>query len=612
MASVATSTALIPVRAAPLIRVRPAETEPRGITIGEACEQFINSKRHSLASRDICRRTFERYVQVCNRIAGVLGEASPIAEVKQVDFLRLRAAIAAHRHTPSSLAPDIQCVRTFFKFACDPEGPYGKPISFDAVLRRPSAKLFRRARRERGSMMFEAEEIRRLLDVARPAMRAMILLGVNCGFGNSDCGRLPFSALDLDGGWVNSPRPKTEVERRCPLWPETVEAIRRAIKTRPVPKVEGIQELIFVSKLGRRWCDGEGFSPLNRCFSRLMRRAELSVKKFRSFYGLRQTFETIGGDTGFQAAVNYIMGHAPNSGDMAALYRQRFEDHRLISVTDHVRNWLCPDKSQKQLDYSAELKRKAIEICDQWELLDELSGKHVEDAINMLGVNQTELAKGAGYCLDWVNTLVRGREQIGKDAERRFRAFMLQLSEGRIPSPLSKGEIQTQFDSPLDFPLSDEALAALNRQLRIVVNCLKSSGVVQLTLAQWWGYGYKHLREMLCGRRHISQRGADRLRSIFGLQSSAQPLVRTVHEKIPLTPEIESILNVEKFHARQLRSLLRLLRSEFGITTKFVSTLLGKPSSNLANFLMRDAQITSTLQNDLRSLFAKPVIGGAE
>jgi len=36
--------------------------------------------------------------------------------------------------------------------------------------------------------------------------------------------------------------------------------------------------------------------------------------------------------------------------------------------------------------------------------------------------------------------------------------------------------------------------------------------------------------------------------------------------KDSLTPEIESILNVEKFHARQLRSLLRLLRSEFGIT----------------------------------------------
>lgn len=40
----------------------------------------------------------------------------------------------------------------------------------------------------------------------------MILLAVNCGFGNEDCGTLPLSALDLKGGWVAHARPKTGVE----------------------------------------------------------------------------------------------------------------------------------------------------------------------------------------------------------------------------------------------------------------------------------------------------------------------------------------------------------------------------------------------------------------
>ena len=63
-----------------------------------------------------------------------------------------------------------------------------------------------------------------------------ILLGVNCGFGNTDVASLPIDAVDLDGGWIDFPRPKTEIPRRVPLWPETIEAIREALKQRPQPK----------------------------------------------------------------------------------------------------------------------------------------------------------------------------------------------------------------------------------------------------------------------------------------------------------------------------------------------------------------------------------------
>ena len=64
----------------------------------------------------------------------------------------------------------------------------------------------------------------------------MILLGINCGLGNADCGSLCQKHLDLDGGWLNYPRPKTRIKRRCPLWRETVEAIRITINARPMPK----------------------------------------------------------------------------------------------------------------------------------------------------------------------------------------------------------------------------------------------------------------------------------------------------------------------------------------------------------------------------------------
>ena len=37
-----------------------------------------------------------------------------------------------------------------------------------------------------------------MIDAAGVQLQAMIFLGINCGFGNADCGTLPLSAVDLD------------------------------------------------------------------------------------------------------------------------------------------------------------------------------------------------------------------------------------------------------------------------------------------------------------------------------------------------------------------------------------------------------------------------------
>jgi hypothetical protein len=60
---------------------------------------------------------------------------------------------------------------------------------------------------------FEADEIRRMIDAAGVPLNAMILLGINVGFGNADCGTLPLSFLDLTNGWITYARPKTGVSR---------------------------------------------------------------------------------------------------------------------------------------------------------------------------------------------------------------------------------------------------------------------------------------------------------------------------------------------------------------------------------------------------------------
>jgi integrase len=164
----------------------------------------------------------------------------------------------------------------------------------------------------------------------------MILLGINCGFGNSDVGLLPMSAVDLARGWVSFPRPKTGANRRCPLWPETVVAIREYLLHRPAPKQAADADRLFITKYGTCWAKKIEDNPVSKETRKLL--DVLKINGNRNFYALRHTFETIGGETDRQVAVDYIMGHL--SDDMASVYRERIGDERLRAVTNHVRNWL--------------------------------------------------------------------------------------------------------------------------------------------------------------------------------------------------------------------------------------------------------------------------------
>ena len=92
-------------------------------------------------------------------------------------------------------------------------------------MREPGRVLIRKERAKHGPRLFTAEEICRMMDAAGPELHAMILLGINVGYGNTDCERLEPRHLNLHIGWAHFPRPKTGIQRRAKLWPETVQAI---------------------------------------------------------------------------------------------------------------------------------------------------------------------------------------------------------------------------------------------------------------------------------------------------------------------------------------------------------------------------------------------------
>src|SRR5262245_40290156 len=88
----------------------------------------------------------------------------------------------------------IQYTRSVFKFALD-AGLIAKPVRFGPGFARPTKKVLHLKRAKQGPRLFTSEEIRHLIGAAGVQLKAMLLLGINCGYGNADCGNLPLTAL---------------------------------------------------------------------------------------------------------------------------------------------------------------------------------------------------------------------------------------------------------------------------------------------------------------------------------------------------------------------------------------------------------------------------------
>jgi integrase len=304
------------------------------LTVKDLANHFLNAKLALADTGELSPRTWAEYKAATDLLVSKFGKQRLVADLAPQDFAALRLRMA-RTWGPHRLANTIQYVRSVFKHGFD-AGLIDTPVRFGPGFKRPTKKTIRLHRAAQGLKLFTADEIRRMLDASGALMQAMILLGINAGFGNSDCGTLPLTAVSLDTGWVNYARPKTGVNRRCPLWRETVEALRESLAKRPRPKKEEDAGLFFVTKYGMSWAKGTHDNPITKETRKLL--DKLGINGHRNFYALRHTFRTIADEAKDQPAVDHIMGHARD--DMASVYRERISDARLTCVTDHVRQWL--------------------------------------------------------------------------------------------------------------------------------------------------------------------------------------------------------------------------------------------------------------------------------
>ena len=344
----------------------PSVDVSTGCTLRQLVNDFLRSKEEKLNAGDLSPRTFRDYYKTCEGLIDHFGRDRRVDDLRPDDFRAFRAKLAK-RFGVVSLKNEINRVCIVFNYAHEND-LIPKPVSYGQSFDRPSSKALRRDRNAAGPKLFERDEVLSTLAAADVQLKAMILLGVNCGFGNTDVASLPQSAVNLDSGWIDYPRPKTEIPRRVPLWPETLDAIRAALAARHAPADASAKGLVFLTRCGKPWVRvqtkkieriGDAAQPMDTTrpgghdagpgieipidaisgqFAKLLKKLQINGRRGLGFYTLRHCFETQAGECKDQVAVDAIMGHVDNS--MAANYRHRISDERLRAVVETVRSWL--------------------------------------------------------------------------------------------------------------------------------------------------------------------------------------------------------------------------------------------------------------------------------
>jgi integrase len=353
-----------------------APPEEGGCTLDELVNRFISSRKTKLESGEITQRMFDDYQRDGKRMLECLNRSREADLLRPTDFAKLRADAfkgdgkAAGKTRNATTAANIMIrQRTIFRWGHDTAKLLTHPPDYGGEFKLPSARLRRRALRENGPKDLTATEIVTILNAAKAGahdqllnLRAMTLLGINAGFGNTDCGELRLPHLDLDAGIVDFARKKTEAPRRAVLWQQTIEAIRSALERRNVtierygPLPDDLKDRVFISKRRRPYVSvsdaGKPIDSVGMEFRKLAAACGVHRKGI-GFYSLRHTFQTVADEGRDFPAIDLVMGHVPDDGGgaapfavkMSARYRERISDERLKAIADRVRLWLFgPDE----------------------------------------------------------------------------------------------------------------------------------------------------------------------------------------------------------------------------------------------------------------------------
>lgn len=301
-------------------------------TVFSVTEAFLDAKARQVEAGQLSHRQMEDLLTAVKMTVQFLGPHTEVDSLQPSSFLQMHGELQRRFQSPKGRASRIANIRSIFNWAYR-QGIVDKPIRFGDFRQPTNANIRRHVKelqRDHGKKLFNFVELALLLNAAKPVMRAMILLGINCGANPADVKTL--RPADIDGEWLDYYRRKAATDRKAWLWPETRSAIELSSS--------GRDQFVFLTKYGNPWGTVRDRNcPITREFKKLLDALGL-YRRGHSFGALRSTYRTWADETKDEAAINFTMGHVDQK--VSAVYRQSIGDERLVVVSKHVRSKLFP------------------------------------------------------------------------------------------------------------------------------------------------------------------------------------------------------------------------------------------------------------------------------
>lgn len=329
------------------------------VTVKDVCDHYLTYQLRRAEAAEISASRFHDCRRTLQDFAAFAGRARVVEDMLPEDFeayrqkLLRKGLIRKKKLGVHALDRSVGVVKAAFDYAYQND-LLERPVKLGVSFKGSSAAAKRRSRGENqvrhGKKLFTVEAIEKMLERASVPLRAMILLGINGGMGNKDCGRLPTRIIQFEKALIEFPRPKTGIDRVVPLWPETLEALYAAMAERPKPADARFDEFFFLTTFGQPWYRdtrgmyaqgnvtlGSRSDAVREEFDKVLTKLGLKRKGI-GFYSLRHTFRTWAGEVQDPHAVYRIMGHVVPGMD--AYYVEDIELPRLRAVAEHVRGKL--------------------------------------------------------------------------------------------------------------------------------------------------------------------------------------------------------------------------------------------------------------------------------
>ncbi len=315
----------------------PTVAGSSGITsINELCDLYLRYQHAKVLAGALSPRHYSDQTRSLGQLVSFLGQGRKIRNICTLDLQSYKRRLQSQYGSAHRLNLHLGTMKAMFRWARKNDILEHIP-NIEAVSR---GKIIHQQR-----FTFNSQEITRLLVAANAKMRAMIWLGVNCGFGCTDCARLKWNDIDFEHHRVKLARNKTGVPRNLPLWPETINAMAALPRTGP---------LVFYTEEGHPWVrtvarireDGSThYTTVNAVasmFGRLLKKAKMDVPSGTGFYTLRRTAATLAARSGDPFAVQRLLGHV--NLEMATRYVQDVSE-QTDRVIENSREYLVRGSS---------------------------------------------------------------------------------------------------------------------------------------------------------------------------------------------------------------------------------------------------------------------------